>query len=120
MNDFISRAALIDALELTDWYHIHGGKLKPGAENQSEALYKAGDVFRVVEDLPAERTEERTETHACDLISRQALLKDIEEYHVSDGQFQHWVEVQPAVQPGWEEMIFICDCCGHAIHVKRQ
>jgi hypothetical protein len=22
--------------------------------------------------------------------------------------------------PDWDEMIVICDCCGHAIHVKRQ
>ena len=32
-----------------------------------------------------------------DLISRQALLRDIEKYHLSDGMFQHWVEVQPSV-----------------------
>lgn len=31
-----------------------------------------------------------------DYISRQSLLKDIENYHVSDGKFQHWVEVQPS------------------------
>lgn len=29
-----------------------------------------------------------------DYISRQALLRDIEKYHLSDGKFQHWVEVQ--------------------------
>jgi len=34
-----------------------------------------------------------------DLISRQALLRDIEQYHVSDGLFQHWVEIQPPVEP---------------------
>ena len=26
----------------------------------------------------------------------------------------------PAAQPDWNEMIVICDCCGHAIHVQRQ
>ena len=31
-----------------------------------------------------------------DYIRRQGLLKDIEKYHVSDGKFQHWVEVQPS------------------------
>lgn len=31
-----------------------------------------------------------------DYISRQKLLKDIEQYHLSDGKFQHWVEVQPS------------------------
>ena len=33
------------------------------------------------------------------LISRKALLIDIEKYHVSDGLFQHWVEIQPPVEP---------------------
>ena len=32
-----------------------------------------------------------------DYIDRQKLLKDIEKYHLSDGKFQHWVEVQPPV-----------------------
>lgn len=26
----------------------------------------------------------------------------------------------PSAQPDWNEMIVICDCCGHTIHVKRQ
>ena len=34
-----------------------------------------------------------------DLISRRHLLRDIEQYHVSDGAFQHWVEIQPPVEP---------------------
>ena len=34
-----------------------------------------------------------------DLISREALLRDIEQYHVSDGLFQHWVEIQQPVEP---------------------
>lgn len=34
-----------------------------------------------------------------DLISRKALLRDIEKYHVSDGLFQHWVEIQQPVEP---------------------
>ena len=32
-----------------------------------------------------------------DLIDRGKLLRDIEQYHVSDGRFQHWVELQDAV-----------------------
>ena len=36
------------------------------------------------------------ETHG-DLIDRDKLLKDIEMYHVSDGCFQHWCQVQKAV-----------------------
>ena len=29
-------------------------------------------------------------------IERGKLLRDINHYHLSDGKFQHWVEVQPA------------------------
>ena len=28
-------------------------------------------------------------------IDVDKLLKDIEKYHLSDGKFQHWVEIQP-------------------------
>ena len=31
------------------------------------------------------------------LIDANALMRDIEQYHLSDGKFQHWVEVQPTV-----------------------
>lgn len=30
------------------------------------------------------------------------------------------IDAAPTIQPDWNEMIIICDCCGHAIHVKRQ
>lgn len=29
-------------------------------------------------------------------IDREKLLRDIEHYHLSDGKFQHWIEIQPA------------------------
>lgn len=32
------------------------------------------------------------------LIDADKLLKDIEQYHLSDGMFQHWVEVQPTIE----------------------
>ena len=31
------------------------------------------------------------------LIDSDALMRDIARYHLSDGKFQHWVEVQPTV-----------------------
>ena len=43
-----------------------------------------------------------------DLISRQALLRDIEKYHLSDGMFQHWVEVQPSIDA--VEVVRCKDC----------
>jgi hypothetical protein len=33
------------------------------------------------------------------LIDADKLLRDIEKYHVSDGKFQHWVEIQPTIEP---------------------
>lgn len=33
------------------------------------------------------------------LIDADALMRDIEQYHLSDGMFQHWVEVQPTIEP---------------------
>lgn len=31
------------------------------------------------------------------LIDADALMRDIARYHLSDGKFQHWVEVQPTI-----------------------
>jgi len=33
------------------------------------------------------------------LVDADALLRDIEQYHVSDGRFQHWLELQPTIVP---------------------
>lgn len=62
MSDLIDRQAAIDApvkmvSEGLDWIPVYHLKDLPSAE-------------------PEERTEERTETHACDCISRQAA-KDV-------------------------------------------
>ena len=32
------------------------------------------------------------------LIDADALLRDIEHYHLSDGKFQHWVEIQLTIE----------------------
>lgn len=32
------------------------------------------------------------------LIDADKLLRDIEHYHLSDGKFQHWVEIQPTIE----------------------
>ena len=39
---------------------------------------------------------EKGKTMAKEYIEREKLLQDIEHYHLSDGKFQHWVEIQPA------------------------
>lgn len=52
----------------------------------------------------------------ADLIDRQALLSDIEKYHLSDGKFQHWVEVQPSVEA---EPVVRCKDCKNSEHWYR-
>ena len=59
-----------------------------------------------------------------DLISRQAAIdeiKEIYEWHdnvTKERIIEHFVRL-PSTQSDWDEMLVICDCCGHAIHVKR-
>ena len=62
-------------------------------------------------------------------IEREKLLRDINHYHLSDGKFQHWVEVQqaadvapvrhgrwidayPDIEPNPMCMYGICSECG--------
>ena len=33
------------------------------------------------------------------LVDADALLRDIDQFHVSDGCFQHWLELQPTIVP---------------------
>ena len=62
----------------------------------------------------------------AEYIEREKLLRDINHYHLSDGKFQHWVELQQAadvapVRHGrWisknhhgYEWIFVCSNCGY-------
>lgn len=52
-KEYIERGALIDAIESTDWYHIGvKGNLVHGAISDGNALYKADDVFEVLNKLP--------------------------------------------------------------------
>ena len=61
------------------------------------------------------------------LIDANALMRDIARYHLSDGKFQHWVEVQPTVDAEpvrhgkWIQLmdydidnnaVFECSVCG--------
>lgn len=58
------------------------------------------------------------------LIDADKLLRDIEHYDLSDGKFQHWVEIQPTVEPErergkwiknsekYDAITHICSVCG--------
>ena len=60
----------------------------------------------------------------AEYIEREALLRDIERHHVSDGKFQHWVQTQPVadvapvVHGRWVDAgrgIKACSNCNHGI-----
>ena len=68
------------------------------------------------------------------LIDADALLRDIEHYHLSDGKFQHWVEIQPTIEERktgkWicSDDLYetaICSCCGwdtaepYGLHIRN-
>lgn len=53
------------------------------------------------------------------LIDADALLWDIEQYQVSNGEFQEWIEIQPVIKEKktgkWNRIthdVFSCNNCG--------
>ena len=53
MAEYIEREALRDAVESIDWYRVYKGKLTAGAPNTANALYKASDIYTVIDNAPA-------------------------------------------------------------------
>ena len=66
----------------------------------------------------------------AEYIDREKLLRDINHYHLSDGKFQHWVEVQQAAdvspvrhgrwilerKPDGKPYCFHCSVCDDDFH----
>ena len=46
--------AIAERISDTTWYSIYNGKLVEGASGREEALYKASDIFRILEDMGAD------------------------------------------------------------------
>ena len=127
MSDLIDRQAAIDDL--------HG--------KDPSQIWDTADVEVWLNALPSVQQDHTADIskkvsnscgHENDLISRQAAIDamgklydaDLEAYGCEipemfdcDRAIEALKEL-PSVQPDWSEMIVICDCCGHAIHVKRQ
>lgn len=57
MDDLISRAAVVDAIEGVDWYHINrNGEMVHGANDaEHQAWYKADDIYAAIERVPPAR-----------------------------------------------------------------
>lgn len=53
----------------------------------------------------------------AEYIDREKLLRDIEKYHLSDGKFQHWVEVQPAADV---EHVIRCKDCKYSRELNHE
>lgn len=55
MHDLISRAAVVDAIDGVDWYHINkNGEMVHGAnDNDHQAWYKAEDIYKAVGSVPS-------------------------------------------------------------------
>lgn len=59
MSDYIDRAAAINEIEGTTWYHISYQKnLVEGAACEADALYKATDIYNVIKSAPAADVQE--------------------------------------------------------------
>ena len=70
-TDLISRQ---DALDVLD-------EFQESVENGTPCYAKArAQMCNILPIQPEKRTEERTETHACDLINRQALMKEFSDF----------------------------------------
>ena len=87
MNDLISRQAAIDALDrIFDRCEEIEAHLPEGDPDRTG--YKMYPdymtVWKYLHQLPSAQTEERTETHACDCISRQAAVDVLEKIPVRE------------------------------------
>lgn len=52
-SDFIRREDLIDAIDGTDWYHMHEGKIVYGALDEGDdPLYKIDEIIEAIKNLP--------------------------------------------------------------------
>ena len=75
VGDLISRAAVVDAIEGVDWYHINkNGEMVHGANDaEHQAWYKADDIYAAIERVPPAQPDV-PDTNVGDMISRQAAL----------------------------------------------
>ncbi len=80
--DTISRNAAIEAMEDVDWHHINSnGQLVHGANSkEDEPLYKAEDVYKVLNDIPSAQSE----------IVRCKDCRYMTEHYDTDGNVPYW------------------------------
>ena len=103
-DDLISRKAAIDALDHMDYM--------PG-EWAVKGLTMCKEIIKGLPSAQPETHEERTETHACDLISRQAaieLVKDVCDAIMSGCESWYDPETEDEVYKDIREVDAILKC----------
>ena len=73
MDDLISRKAVFELLDDIDSIYLED--YDDTFKSYTDLVNALFDEDRLPSAQPKKRTEERTETHACDLISRQAAIE---------------------------------------------
>lgn len=104
MGDLISRKAAMKLIESES--RVWGEE------------YGIIDVLHDLEDFPSaepeKHTEERTETHACDLISRQAAIDAYGDWYVEEGTEEGFIgtvkQLLEGLPPAEPEIIHCKDC----------
>lgn len=76
-DDLIYRRVAIEAIEDTDWYHINRcGELVQGANSEEDTpLFKADDIYRVLDSVPSAPPEITLE-HAIDYLHSIGWLQE--------------------------------------------
>ena len=124
MDDLISRQAVI---EINRSYH---------GQMPNEVNHR---IWKEINELPSaqpeKRTEERTETHACDCIERQAAIdamantlwhypnecyRNLNEYEFAKGLAELGLKSVPSAQPKHDisKANFLCPICGAEMEVE--
>ena len=75
MDDLISRKAVFELLDDIDSIYLED--YDDTFKSYTDLVNALFDEDRLPSAQPKKRTEERTETHACDLISRKAAMEEI-------------------------------------------
>jgi len=83
VEDCISRAAIVDAIEGVDWYHMtDSGEMVHGANSaEHQAWYKAEDIYAAIEGVPQ--------------------AQPVEDARAMCGECDAWNRYKNYPQPGW-------------------
>ena len=111
------RTAYVEALEMaiTALDQLDNNSTKP--DNSTATQFNG--IESKVKGMTACRVPEvtkDTDVLNTDCISRQVAIDALD----CINGVEEVLKALPSVQPDWDEMIVICDCCGHAIKVERK